>query len=62
MGLMVELVTHNDADEICRYLTHDDEGQEPLEVLQEANDLFKPIPFKKYIRECKGMGSFGDGS
>jgi len=51
--LIVELVCRNDAEEICRFLTYDNLGDESLEVLEEANDLITPI--MNYIRECKGM-------
>ncbi len=51
--LIVELVCRNDAEEICRFLTYDNLGDESLEVLEEANEMITPI--MNYIRECKGM-------
>jgi hypothetical protein len=55
---MVELVCRNDAEEICRFMSSDDLGEESLEVLEQANDLITPI--MNYIRECKGMLSLND--
>jgi hypothetical protein len=51
--MMVELVCRNDAEEICRFLTYDEIGEDSLEGLEEANDLITPI--MNYIRECKGI-------
>ena len=54
---MKELVVHNDAEEICRFLDYD-LGEDSLEVLDHAYDLI--VPIMNYIRKCKGMSSMGD--
>jgi len=47
------LVLRNDPEEICQFLTFDDDEEDSIEELEEANALITPI--MDYVRECKGI-------
>jgi len=47
------LVLRNNADDICRFVTFEDLGEDTLEILEDSNNLITPI--MNYIREAKGI-------
>ena len=49
------MVLRNDAEEICQFLTFDDDEEDSLDELEEANTLITPI--MNYVRDCKGIHS-----
>ena len=43
----------NDPQEICAFITFDDDEDDSTEELEEANNLITPI--MDYVRDCKGI-------